>query len=167
MTYKYQKQYRLPGFDYSSNNAYYITVCTKNKVNFFGEVSNNQMFFTDIGFFAEQLLKEVNGKLKHLKIHEYVVTPNHIHFIAVIFIEENHFEFSGKDGIHPLIKNSISSFTNHYKGKVKRWCNENGLQGFEWLSRFRDRIIRDSKEYEIIKYHIINNIRDWHDDPEK
>ncbi|PIZ55737.1 hypothetical protein COY23_04335 [bacterium (Candidatus Torokbacteria) CG_4_10_14_0_2_um_filter_35_8] len=33
MSYKYQKQYRLPGYDYSQNRYYFVTICTKLKEN--------------------------------------------------------------------------------------------------------------------------------------
>ncbi|MEP6952183.1 MAG: hypothetical protein ABI863_23025 [Ginsengibacter sp.] len=38
MTYKKQKQYRLPGYDYSAMGDYFITVCTKNRIHHFGKI---------------------------------------------------------------------------------------------------------------------------------
>ncbi len=49
MKFKYYKQYRLPEFDYSSDNGYFITVCTKNREHFFGKIENSEMYFTEIG----------------------------------------------------------------------------------------------------------------------
>lgn len=49
MKFKYHKQYRLPEFDYSSDNGYFITVCTKNREHYFGKIENNEMYFTEIG----------------------------------------------------------------------------------------------------------------------
>ena len=166
MTYKYHKQYRLPGFDYSSNNSYFITIVTKGKKNHFGEISNNEMYFTDIGFFAEELLKKANLKLEHLTIEEYVIMPNHVHFIATIFREDNDFKIPEK-GLMPLVPKSISSFVNRFKGRLKRWANENDFAYFEWQPRFRDRIIRDEEEYVVIKTHLQNNIKNWESDSEK
>ena len=92
MAYKYNKQYRLPGFDYSSNISYFITIVTKDRKHHFGEISNNEMSFTDIGFFAEELLKNATLKLEHLKIDQFVIMPNHVHFIATIFKEDHDFK---------------------------------------------------------------------------
>lgn len=163
--YKFNKQYRLPEFDYSSNNAYYITICTKNRQHFLGEISNNKMNYSEIGIYAENILKTISEKLDHINITNFVVMPNHIHFIGEIYVKDKKPVVPEK-GLQPLVKDSISSFTNHFKGKVKRWCNENNFEKFEWQPRFRDRVIRDYIEYLGIADHIINNAKTWDDDPE-
>lgn len=165
MKLKYYKQYRLPEFDYSSDNGYFITVCTKNREHYFGKIENAEMYFTEIGLEVEHLFEKVNNNLDYIKIHHYVVMPNHIHFIAVIN-NPNHKEQEIVKGIQPLVPKSISSFTNHFKGKIKRWCNENGFENFEWQSRFHDRIIRDKEEYQAIRYYIRNNVSNWEKDKE-
>ena len=166
MAYKYHKQYRLPGFDYSSNNSYFITIVTKNRPHYFGEISNNEMFYTEIGFFAEELLTSASLKLEHLNIDEFIIMPNHIHFIASIYREDNDFHIPEK-GLSPLFPKSISSFTNRFKGRLKRWCNENDFIYFEWQDRFHDRIIRNTEEYIAIRNYIQNNIKNWESDSEK
>ena len=166
MAYKYHKQYRLPGFDYSSNNSYFITIVTKDRKHHFGEISNSEMSFTDIGFFAEELLKNATLKLEHLKINQFVIMPNHVHFIATIFKEDHDFKIP-ENGLAPLVPNSISSFVNRFKGRLKKWCNENNFESFEWQARFHDRIIRNEKEYDLITNYILNNIKNWELDSEK
>jgi REP element-mobilizing transposase RayT len=64
-------------------------------------------------------------------------------------------------GIHPLIKNSLSSIINHYKGDVKKWCNRNGFPHFKWQSRFNDRIIRNDLEFFRIQQYIKDNPQNW------
>lgn len=165
MTWKYNKQYRLPEFDYSSNNSYYITVCTKNQQHFFGEIANNEIYFSEIGLQLTELILKENENLDYIMIHEFVVMPNHLHFLAEIFIENNDFKIPVK-GLHPLVPKSISSFTNHLKGKLKKWCNENDFKTFEWQARFRDRIVRNTEEFESLRNYIRNNVQTWSEDPE-
>ena len=86
MKFKYHKQYRLPEFDYSSNNGYFITIVTKDRQHFFGEIINQEMFITEIGLFVENHFKKIENEILHLKIHEYVIMPNHIHFLSLIHI---------------------------------------------------------------------------------
>ncbi|MEA1962901.1 MAG: transposase, partial [Patescibacteria group bacterium] len=64
-------------------------------------------------------------------------------------------------GIQPLVKNSLSSIINHFKGNVKRFCNKNDLEYFAWQSRFHDRIIRNNDELNRIRQYIINNPLKW------
>lgn len=165
MKFKYHKQYRLPEFDYSSNRGYFITIVTKNREHFFGEIINQEMFISEIGLFLENNFKNIEKDIHHLKIHEYIIMPNHIHFIAVInHSEEKTTQYA--NGLRPLIPNSISSFVNHFKGIVKKWCKINGFENFEWQSRFHDRIIRDKEEYQAIRFYIRNNINNWEKDKE-
>lgn len=44
MTEKYKGKYRitparLSGWDYGSHGLYFITICTKNRINYFGEIT--------------------------------------------------------------------------------------------------------------------------------
>lgn len=50
---------------------------------------------------------------------------------------------------------------NHFKGKIKNWCNKNNHTEFEWQARFHDRIIRDQDEYEATTEYIRNNVLNW------
>ncbi len=60
---KFQNKYRsestrLQGYDYGSHGYYFVTICTKNRVNYFGEISN----FTEIGKIAtEFVMNRVSG----------------------------------------------------------------------------------------------------------
>ncbi len=51
--YKKHKQYRLFNFDYSQDGYYFITIVTKDREHFFGEIVNQQMIYTPIGEFAK------------------------------------------------------------------------------------------------------------------
>ena len=55
---------------------------------------------------------------------------------------------------------------NHFKGKIKLWCNENRMPDFAWQARFHDRIIREWDEYNRIATYIKYNIRNWTEDKE-
>lgn len=62
------------------------------------------------------------------------------------------------------IRGSVSVIINQYKSSVKRWCNKNGGEYFEWQSRFHDHIIRNEKSYQTISQYIINNPAKWNGD---
>jgi hypothetical protein len=45
---KFQNKYRIPsnrlqGYDYGANGYYYVTICTKNRVHYFGEIETNNI----------------------------------------------------------------------------------------------------------------------------
>jgi len=173
MNYKESKQYRLPGYNYANDGMYFITICTKDNEVFFGNVIGGKMKLSKIGEIADQYLRDIPKHFPQVKLDEYVVMPNHAHGILElrndIVVRTRHGAFLQQNsmGIHPLIKNSLSSIINHYKGAVKKWCNENNYENFEWTSRFRDTVIlHENALYNFRKY-IINNPANWEKDKNK
>jgi hypothetical protein len=63
--------------------------------------------------------------------------------------------------IKPLIKDSLSSMVNHFKGNVKRFCNQIGYSNFVWQAKFYDRIIWDEKALFKIREYIKTNPERW------
>lgn len=47
------KSARLEGYDYRNEGLYFVTICTKNRVHFFGECENGIMLLNDLGKMAE------------------------------------------------------------------------------------------------------------------
>ena len=174
--YKNKKQHRLKEYDYSNSGYYYVTICTKNKNNYFGEVVDGKMKLAGIGNIAENFWLKIPDTYNNVILDEWIIMPNHIHGIIVIQnIMNNRGDSNCKDrnaprhvptGLQPLCKNSLSSIINHYKGNVKRWCNKNGYENFSWQSRIFDHIIRNEKSLFNIRKYIINNPINWDIDNE-
>jgi putative transposase len=164
MAYKINKQYRLPGFDYSKNCSYFITINAKDREHFFGEIIEDEIIHSEIGKFLEENFISIKQKISYLKVDVHSILPNHLHMIITI-TNENHKYKEIIKGLQPLVSNSISSFCNHLKGKTTTWCNDNDIE-FKWQERFHDRIIRNQEEYERIYHYIRNNVKNWKDDVE-
>ena len=106
-TEKYQNKYRIASirmknYDYSSNGAYFITIVTKNREHFFGEVVNDKnglsyVSLSEIGkiVWDEWLKTPKIRPYMNLTMMEFVVMPNHIH--GIIYIGKN--EFNTNDGV--------------------------------------------------------------------
>ena len=57
---KHWNQYRIksdraPWWDYGKNGVYYITICTKHRFPFFGQVDHGKMYRSKIGELVRQL----------------------------------------------------------------------------------------------------------------
>lgn len=116
---KYQNKYRissvrLKNWDYSSSAAYFVTICTKNRFHFFGEVINGEMILNDLGQIVEnEWVKTIEMRPDmNLELGEFVVMPNHFHGILIIGDNEyntntdNHgaddigADYNGRDAMH-------------------------------------------------------------------
>ncbi len=86
------KSSRLPDRNYGANGYYFVTVCTRDRLHFFGDigetlqcnVSTDRMQLSPIGKIAQQFWVDIPNHFSHTYIDAYVIMPNHIHGIVVI-----------------------------------------------------------------------------------
>src|SRR6056297_2136111 len=75
---------RLQNWDYGWNASYFITICTQNREQFFGEINNANMYLSKTGDLAKYYWYEIPKQFPYTKLDEFVVMPNHIHGIVII-----------------------------------------------------------------------------------
>lgn len=172
MSSKFQNKYRidsarLKGWDYSTNAAYFVTICTRNREHFFGKINNGIMSLSSLGEIVDQeWLKSVALRPDmNLSLGEYVIMPNHFH--SIIFIGENEFNTHTNtnntgNAFGPQSKN-LASIMRGFKSAVTTFARKNDLP-FDWQPRFHDHIIRNEIEYNRISNYIINNPSKWNED---
>lgn len=85
---KNRKNIWLNNFDYSSDGAYFFTICTKNKEHFFGEIKNGVMCVNTVGKIAWKCWKKIPEHFPNVKLQEFIVMPNHIHGVLWIQSKE-------------------------------------------------------------------------------
>lgn len=145
-----RKNIRLNDYNYSSNGAYFITICTKNKENLLWKnVGANcvrpldQLPLSKIGIVIENEIYKLNTVYENIKVDKYQIMPNHIHLIIFIYEDSN-----GRTQFAPTISKIIKQF----KGSITKQI------GFSiWQKSFYDRIIRNEKEYQSVWNYIHNN----------
>ena len=86
---KYKNKYRtetirLKNWNYGWNGAYFITICTQNRIHYFGEIENREMQLSEIGKMAEKYWYEIPEHFPFVKLGAFVVMPNHMHGIIII-----------------------------------------------------------------------------------
>jgi len=75
---------RLQKYDYSSNGLYFVTICTGNYENLFGEIENGIMVLNETGKIVETEILNTTIIRQNIKIDQYAIMPNHIHLIILI-----------------------------------------------------------------------------------
>ena len=86
---KFKNKYRIPtarlaGWDYSRPGSYFITICTKNREHFFGEIQDHEMYLNEIGIIADKCWAKIPDHFKNTELGEFVIMPNHVHGIINI-----------------------------------------------------------------------------------
>ena len=86
----YQNKYRVesarrPGWDYTAAGFYFITICTRDRNHYFGEIASDlgapQMVLSDLGRIAERFWLKIPQQFPFARVDEFVVMPNHVHGI--------------------------------------------------------------------------------------
>ncbi len=75
---------RLQTWDYGWNAAYYVTICTRNRICHFGNVVDGTMQLSDSGMIADTCWLEIPEHFPFVKLCNHIVMPNHVHGIVVI-----------------------------------------------------------------------------------
>jgi REP element-mobilizing transposase RayT len=75
---------RLRNWDYGSDAAYFITICTKDREHYLGQITNEKMQVSPAGAIAHVLWFEIKNHVKNIELGEFVVMPNHIHGILIL-----------------------------------------------------------------------------------
>jgi len=84
-----RQTFRLKNYDYSRNGMYFITICTNNHENLFGEITNGKMVLNEIGKIVEAEWL-ITPKIRHeIELHDFVIMPNHFHAIVEITVGAN------------------------------------------------------------------------------
>ena len=137
---------RLQGWNYGFPGLYFITICTKDRIHYFGTIRNGLMCLNDLGqtVYEEWMKAPVIRPDMNVELDSFVVMPNHFH--GILIIGENEFntrsattpDIANKFG--PQIKN-LSSILRGFKSAVTSHAI-NTRQQFDWQERFHDHIIR-------------------------
>jgi REP element-mobilizing transposase RayT len=91
MSNKFNNQYRIPSarlslWDYGAAAAYFITICTKDRQHFFGDIQQGVMHLSPLVIIAQQEWENtftVRTDMA-LTMSAFVVMPNHFHAIVII-----------------------------------------------------------------------------------
>ena len=78
------KSLRRPYWDYRKDGAYFITICTKNRVRYFGEVIEGKMELSSLGVIANTLWNEIPEHTRNCRLGAFVIMPDHVHGILIL-----------------------------------------------------------------------------------
>jgi len=146
MAYYKRKSPRIPNYDYSTSNCYFLTVCTHNRRCIFGNPGNLNVY----GLIAEEELLQLKNRYEAIHVDKYVVMPNHIHMIVTV--EDTKY--------NPDIQQVIAQ----YKSGVSRKIHQISADMKIWQRSFHDHIIRNQNSYEQIWNYIEGNPLCWEKD---
>lgn len=146
----------------------------------------SEMQLNALGQIAYEIWESIPNQFPYVELGNFVIMPNHVHgiliidkkntvetrLIASIDDDDRNAEtrliasvrkggFSGE--MNPMINENISRIIRWYKGRCSFEMRKIHAD-FNWLSRFHDHIIKDSKSFDTIQNYIANNPSKWNED---
>lgn len=158
-----RRSIRLSGFDYSSNNLYFVTICTKNRQSIFVGADYHppaSIQFNEIGKIAKQYWEEIPQHYPYVSLDQYIIMPNHIHGIIMI---EHKTRADDNPPLH-LVTGTLGAIIRGYKIGVTKWCRQNTDIFDVWQRNYYEHIIRNKNDLLRIQSYIHDNPINWHKD---
>lgn len=145
----------MDGYDYSTSNAYFITICVVDKYALLwnmnvDSISPEHPPLSQTGQIVETAINQISAHYKNVIVEKYCIMPDHVHLILFLMPDE----------CESLpVTPSLSSII----GSLKRWVTKQ--IGYSiWQKSFYDEIIHDDVGYKGICRYIAENPTKYKED---
>ena len=177
---KDRKRNRKLGFDYSTEAIYFLTICSKNRIHYFGKIENNKMILNEYGKITDTQIQWLEQQYPYFILHNYIIMPNHVHILCEI--STNQFRTDSSRAVPttqpvpteravpteqsaPIRKiKSISELMGAFKTTSSKKIHLAGNDLFKWQRSFHDHIVRNDYSYQNIYNYITQNPEKWVED---
>ena len=148
---------RLPGFDYTTARAYFITVCTAERARILSEVNESGVRVTALGEVVNRQLEALSRRFHASRLDPgRVVMPDHLHAIIWLSVRS---------------RSCLGSVVGLFKAGCARECRRLGLFHNNcqtiWQRGYYDRVIRSDWELTNFRRYMEDNPRRWHEENTK
>lgn len=155
------RRMRLKGFDYRTPGYYFITICQKDRLRLFSHIDEGgSNHLSPSGQMLASTTLGITRQFPTVKIDAFVIMPNHVHILLGMNLAESTKE---PESVIDVIHWWKTKTTNQYGWGVRSddWPR---YAGSLWQEGYHDRIVRDQRELEYIRYYIEQNPARWGQD---
>ncbi len=168
-----RRNLRIPGYDYTQDGAYFVTICAEGKRNLFGRVFDEKMKTNSLGLMIEKVWKEIPDFYPGVYLDLFVVMPNHLHGIVCMNVgaapcgRPAPKQAPGPAAIFSLpdIVHRFKSYTTNAARRL--FVDDDGTPLRRlWQRNYYEHVIRNDESLRRIREYIQNNPLRWHLDRE-
>jgi len=177
-----RRSIRLREYDYSRAGAYFLTVLTQDRACLFGEVVDEEMRLSHMGYLVHQEWTSLPDRFPNIDPDAFIVMPNHIHGIVVItdvdlvgagLVPAQNVNRATTPGattrVAPTVGGIVGAFksitTVRYAHGVKHyaWLP---FRGRLWQPNYYEHIIRNEEALKRVRQYIVDTPLCWSFDRE-
>ncbi len=151
---------RLKDYDYSQEGAYFVTICTQNKLFLF---ENDR-----VRKIAERCWLEIPEHFPCVQLDEWIIMSNHLH--AIVIIEQRRGvqlnapttrKTANRYSTISPHRNTLSIIVRTFKAAVTTRCHRAGYSYFAWQRNYYEHVIRNEDDLNEIRQYILDNPVKW------
>lgn len=173
---KNRRSIRLPGYDYSCSGAYYITICTHDRLCLFGKITDGKMVLNEYGKSAYEEWFALRRRYDCFQPDAFQIMPNHIHAILIINTvgagltpaqsERATARVAPTQIDNVRVAPTLGEMVGAYKSLVYKRCldlakSRGEILGKIWQRNYYEHIVRDGDDHERIANYIQDNPLNW------
>ena len=140
----HRRSIRLRGYDYSSQGAYFLTICTHER--------RLTLDDNNVREIVSSVWHDVPKRFPTIVLDEFVVMPNHVHGILFLAGVEH----------GPCLSDVIGAFKSISAIACNRARSRAGSPF--WQRDYYERVIRDERELNAAREYVWDNPRKWDED---
>ncbi len=159
-----RRSIRLPGYDYTQDGAYYVTIVTQGRKTLFGDIVDDEMHLNETGQLIADSWEWLATRHSYVELDSYIVMPNHLHGILMLTSDEPR----GGSRTAPTKRKPLGRLIGAFKTVTTRQVNlVQGTPGqLLWQRNYYEHVIRDDDEWNRVREYIASNPTQWEKDTE-
>jgi len=148
-----RRSMRLKDYDYSSNGAYFVTICAHRRLCRFGDIDKDEMQLNAVGRIIASCWAEIPEHFPMVSLDAWVIMPNHLHGIIVIM---------GDGTFQERRPPSLGIIIGSFKSAATRRLNDlQGRSELLWQRNYYEHVIRDEASLHRVRKYIEENPARW------
>jgi len=157
---------RIKEYDYTKPGAYFITICTYNRVPIFGNIIHTVMVLNEFGKLVQQEWTRTAEIRNRIGLDDFMVMPNHFH--GIIITKGTMHRAPTVEQFGKPVSNSIPTIIRGFKSAVTARINaiRHSPRLPVWQRNYYEHIIRDDIDLNTIRQYIRTNPENWEKDEE-
>ena len=162
----HRRSIRLKGYDYTSDGAYFVTICVDKGQCVLGDIKDGVVQLTRFGEITWESWLWLETEYPYVQLDESIVMPNHLHGIIIIGkgLGTGGSRSTGGSRTAPTVKRKpLGRLIGAFKTvSTKEINNIRGVDGVRfWQRNYHEHIIRNERALNVIRAYIRNNPLNW------
>ena len=158
---------RWAGYDYGQSGMYFVTICTQNRIRYFGEIilptgnwDSAELYPLPQAQIVRACWLQTPSCFPFVSLDAFVVMPDHIHGLLLFDKPNKQTSSLNYQNAFGPQRDNLAAVVRGFKAGVSALAKQDGL-AFGWQSRYHDRVVRNDTELKKIQQYIANNPARW------